>query len=88
MKFSSDRTFAEAHGIKLGAFGTNQKRFENVVFEKNKNVPGPGHYDKNENKLEINLQQSKISAKEENDRPNTQSVVFKSTTDRFVKVDN
>ena len=23
LKFSSDRTFAEAHGIKLGAFGSN-----------------------------------------------------------------
>jgi hypothetical protein len=44
LKFSSDRTFAEAHGIKLGAFGTNSKRFENGVFD-GKNGPGPGHYD-------------------------------------------
>ena len=44
LKFSSDRTFAEAHGIKLGAFGTNSKRFEKGVFE-GKNGPGPGHYD-------------------------------------------
>jgi hypothetical protein len=27
LKFSSDRTFAEAHGIKLGAFGSNKDRF-------------------------------------------------------------
>lgn len=33
LKFNSDRTFAEAHGIKLGAFGTNSKRFEKGVFE-------------------------------------------------------
>lgn len=44
LKFSSDRTFAEAHGIKLGAFGTNSKRFEKGVFE-GKQGPGPGHYD-------------------------------------------
>lgn len=24
LKFSSDRSFAEAHGIKLGAFGSNK----------------------------------------------------------------
>ena len=41
LKFSSDRTFAEAHGIKLGAFGTNSKRFEKGVFD-GKNGPGPG----------------------------------------------
>ena len=28
LKFSSDRTFAEAHGIKLGPFGSNQDRFQ------------------------------------------------------------
>jgi|LauGreDrversion4_2_1035121.scaffolds.fasta_scaffold122188_2 hypothetical protein len=44
LKFSSDRTFAEAHGIKLGAFGTNTKRFEKGVFD-GKMGPGPGHYD-------------------------------------------
>ncbi len=44
LKFSSDRTFAEAHGIKLGAFGSNTKRFEKGVFE-GKHGPGPGHYD-------------------------------------------
>ena len=44
LKFSSDRTFAEAHGIKLGAFGTNSKRFEKGVFD-GKNGPGPGAYD-------------------------------------------
>jgi hypothetical protein len=44
LKFSSDRTFAEAHGIKLGAFGTNSKRFEKGEFE-GKIGPGPGHYD-------------------------------------------
>lgn len=32
LKFSSDRTFAEAHGIKLGAFGSNSKRFEKGIF--------------------------------------------------------
>lgn len=54
LKFSSDRTFAEAHGIKLGAFGTNQKRFENGMFQQ-KAGPGPGYYDKDEGKLEINV---------------------------------
>lgn len=44
LKFSSDRTFAEAHGIKLGAFGTNSKRFEKGVFE-GKVGPAPGQYD-------------------------------------------
>ena len=44
LKFSSDRTFAEAHGIKLGAFGSNTKRFEKGVFD-GKHGPGPGHYD-------------------------------------------
>lgn len=44
LKFSSDRTFAEAHGIKLGAFGSNTKRFEKGVFD-GKLGPGPGHYD-------------------------------------------
>ncbi len=41
LKFSSDRTFAEAHGIKLGAFGSNTKRLEPGVF-KPKDGPGPG----------------------------------------------
>jgi len=43
LKFSSDRTFAEAHGIKLGAFGSNTKRFENGIIKRS-DVPGPGHY--------------------------------------------
>ena len=46
LKFSSDRTFAEAHGIKLGGFGTNQKRFEKGAFNPKSEVPGPGFYDK------------------------------------------
>ena len=41
LKFSSDRTFAEAHGIKLGAFGTNADRFDKGAFA-NKEGPGPG----------------------------------------------
>jgi hypothetical protein len=41
LKFSSDRTFAEAHGIKLGAFGSNAKRFEKGLFG-GKDGPGPG----------------------------------------------
>ena len=44
LKFSSDRTFAEAHGIKLGAFGSNTKRFDSVGQNK-KDAPGPGSYD-------------------------------------------
>lgn len=44
LKFSSDRTFAEAHGIKLGAFGSNTKRFEKGEFV-GKLGPGPGYYD-------------------------------------------
>ena len=43
LKFSSDRTFAEAHGIKLGAFGSNSKRFEGI--QPKKDIPGPGSYD-------------------------------------------
>jgi hypothetical protein len=43
LKFSSDRTFAEAHGIKLGGFGANSKRFEGLF--KSNQAPGPGHYD-------------------------------------------
>jgi hypothetical protein len=43
LKFSSDRTFAEAHGIKLGAFGSNTKRFDNKLYGI-KEVPGPGAY--------------------------------------------
>lgn len=46
LKFSSDRTFAEAHGIKLGAFGSNTKRFDVEKVPK-KDIPGPGHYDYN-----------------------------------------
>lgn len=46
MKFSSDRVFAEAHGIKLGAFGSNAKRFDENKDPK-KDVPGPGFYDYN-----------------------------------------
>lgn len=43
LKFSSDRTFAEAHGIKLGAFGSNSKRFHGPGgLVETKNVPGPG----------------------------------------------
>lgn len=41
LKFSSDRTFAEAHGIKLGAFGSNAKRFEKGLFA-GKDGPDPG----------------------------------------------
>lgn len=41
LKFSSDRTFAEAHGIKLGAFGSNAKRFDKGIIQES-NVPGPG----------------------------------------------
>ncbi|MFS8160348.1 MAG: hypothetical protein ACMG6E_09110 [Candidatus Roizmanbacteria bacterium] len=41
LKFSSDRTFAEAHGIKLGAFGSNAKRFDSKLFG-GREGPGPG----------------------------------------------
>lgn len=41
LKFSSDRTFAEAHGIKLGAFGSNAKRFSGLFASKDSG-PGPG----------------------------------------------
>ena len=46
LKFSSDRAFAQAHGIKLGAFGSNTKRFENKSVEENKSSEnlGPGYY--------------------------------------------
>lgn len=109
LKFSSDRTFAEAHGIKLGAFGTNTKRFEKGEFD-GKNGPGPGHYDftidktieaeqKKAEKGKIGVttpgpHQSQLGpatpasapAGTISERPNTQSVYFKSTTDRFENV--
>lgn len=44
LKFSSDRSFAEAHGIKIGAFGSNSLRFTDKAF-KPKDTPGPGHYE-------------------------------------------
>lgn len=91
LKFSSDRTFAEAHGIKLGAFGSNAKRFDRGLFD-GKNGPGPGQYD--------NLAESAIAEAKQADRsklgsampvdqerPMSQSVFFKSTTDRFAKID-
>jgi len=43
MKFSSDRTFAAEHGIKLGAFGSNQQRFDGKMYGI-KETPGPGAY--------------------------------------------
>ena len=58
LKFSSDRTFAEAHGIKLGAFGTNSKRFDKGVFE-GKHGPGPGYYDYTIDKT-IDAEQKKV----------------------------
>ena len=93
LKFSSDRTFAEAHGIKLGAFGSNTKRFEKNEFS-GKDGPAPGQYDftiERTIQAEIkNAEKSKIgnnTTKDEIERPNTQSVFFKSTTDRFMKID-
>ncbi len=41
LKFQSDRSFAEAHGIKIGGFGSNTKRF---IHQKHSLVPGPGYY--------------------------------------------
>jgi len=58
LKFSSDRTFAEAHGIKLGAFGTNSKRFDRGAFD-GKNGPGPGQYDFTIDKT-IDAEQKKV----------------------------
>lgn len=44
LKFKNDRTFAEAHGIKVGPFGSNVARFENPVDKYKSTVPGPGQY--------------------------------------------
>jgi hypothetical protein len=45
LKFSNDRTFAEAHGIKFGAFGTSSDRFAGgIIAAKKSEGPGPGHY--------------------------------------------
>jgi hypothetical protein len=44
LKFSSDRGFAEAHGIKIGPFGSNSKRFTGGYFA-GKQGPGPGFYE-------------------------------------------
>jgi hypothetical protein len=89
LKFSSDRTFAEAHGIKLGAFGSNTKRFEKGPFDP-KETPGPGLYDYIVEKQVVaevsKLEKSKIGTND-NDRPNTQNAFFKSSTDRFIKID-
>jgi len=83
LKFSSDRTFAEAHGIKLGAFGSNTKRFETGAL-KVKDGPGPGHYENAEKAMNITKE---IDKNQENEQ-SKQNVFFKSTTDRFMKIDN
>lgn len=105
LKFSSDRTFAEAHGIKLGAFGTNSKRFDKGVFE-GKPGPAPGQYDYVIDKT-IEGEYKKVEKSKAapintvvpqastappqsagaSERPHTQSVFFKSTTERFENVD-
>lgn len=85
LKFSSDRTFAEAHGIKLGAFGSNAKRFEKGLFG-GKDGPGPGQYEKEESASNETKDLSQIQ--EEADQKPAQNVFFKSTTDRFLKIDN
>ena len=53
LKFQSDRSFAEAHGIKVGAFGSNTKRFEKL-FQPPVG-PGPGYYETNPRNQGLNI---------------------------------
>ena len=43
LKFSADRGFAEAHGVKIGPFGSNTQRFSGNYFS-TREGPGPGQY--------------------------------------------
>ena len=43
LKFSADRGFAEAHGVKIGPFGSNTQRFSGGYFAAREG-PGPGQY--------------------------------------------
>jgi hypothetical protein len=44
-KIKEDRTLAESQGIKIGAFGSTQARFDKNAWNGPKEGPGPGAYD-------------------------------------------
>ena len=73
------------HGFKIGAFGSNADRF---VDGSAKNAPGPGHYNNNNYTMSVEAQKLSGAVNHyESERPNTQSVFFKSKTDRFSEID-
>lgn len=50
LKFREDRSFAESQGVKLGAFGSNQPRFD-ASWQETKEGPGPGTYEEPKNNM-------------------------------------
>jgi len=88
-KIKEDRTLAESQGIKIGAFGSTQARFDKNAWNGPKEGPGPGAYDTSSlitaPTLDLtikgeNASQVETALTNEHKKANS---VFVSTTNRF-----